>query len=238
MALGWVSLLVGAAVGIVAGTLIGCIGVGGVVLVPLLIQLPEVNVHIAVVACMAAYVPAGLGGAVAFVRKGAVPWRSALLMCLPAAPAALLGSWTLVQLGGHLVELILYSVMLATSCLSAVRSIHAVWKEKSEKQPSAPEACENEAENSGESSRCNDEPNPESPNSELQDDEDGPLLPENACAGVLDTDVMTEKPRVDESGDKPAPEERYLNVMQPTQCVRSLLLQTKSFAFSFPVVVT
>ncbi|XP_065194393.1 uncharacterized protein LOC135825700 [Sycon ciliatum] len=135
MALTWLTFLLAAVIGVVAGVLIGCIGVGGVVIVPLLILRHDVDIHLAVVACMAAYVPAGLAGAVAYVRKRAVPWHSAVFMCLPAALAALLGSWTLVRLSAHVVKLVLYSIMLGTSCLSAVRSLHAVWTEKKAEQP-------------------------------------------------------------------------------------------------------
>ena len=179
MALSWLSLLVAGLVGIVAGTLIGCIGVGGVVLVPLLLLRPDIKVHIAVVACMAAYMPAGLGGALAYVRKGAVPWRSTILMCLPSILSALLGSWTLVQMSGHLVKVILYSVMLATSCLSALRSIHAAWNERisakySPEDRSCRDFMESEDREDGEGCTSSDRNNEDV-------GESGELLTEGSC---------------------------------------------------------
>jgi uncharacterized membrane protein YfcA len=43
-------------IGFVAGILIGCTGMGGVVMVPMLIMLPDVSVYAAIGACMASYI--------------------------------------------------------------------------------------------------------------------------------------------------------------------------------------
>ena len=63
----WV-LGVSAATGLVAGLMIGCIGVGGVILVPILTQLDGVQIHTAVASCMFSYIFAGLTGLLIYRR--------------------------------------------------------------------------------------------------------------------------------------------------------------------------
>ena len=98
------SLLLAVGSSVLAGTLIGCIGVGGVILVPLLLLRCDINVHTAVASCMAAYIPAGLAGAIAYIRKQAVPRLEALVMGGSAVPAAALGAWALTFLSEHVVK--------------------------------------------------------------------------------------------------------------------------------------
>jgi uncharacterized membrane protein YfcA len=76
---------------LVSGLLIGCIGVGGVLLVPTL-SLAGVSVHVAVAASMAAFVFSGAIGTWLYARRGSIDWRSAGWVSLGAAPAAFLGA--------------------------------------------------------------------------------------------------------------------------------------------------
>ena len=50
------------ACGFFAGALIGCIGIGGVVLVPLLVYFGDVDIKLAISAAMFAYIVSGLVG--------------------------------------------------------------------------------------------------------------------------------------------------------------------------------
>lgn len=76
---------------LVAGALIGIVGIGGVLLVPAL-SLIGVPVHAAVAAALAAYVLSGGVAALVYARSGAIAWRSALWLGLGAAPGAGLGA--------------------------------------------------------------------------------------------------------------------------------------------------
>lgn len=92
------SLIVAATVGVVAGALIGCIGVGGVIIVPALIQLPDVDVSLAVPACLFSYIFGGVAGVAAYWCKGKIDWQEASVFCVASAPAALLGAWLFHQI--------------------------------------------------------------------------------------------------------------------------------------------
>jgi uncharacterized protein len=76
---------------LVSGVLIGCIGVGGVLLVPLL-SLLDVPVHSAVAAGMVAFIASGAIGTWHYARRGSIDWPSAAWLCLAAAPAAFLSA--------------------------------------------------------------------------------------------------------------------------------------------------
>ena len=84
--------LAACSLGLMAGALIGCVGIGGVILVPALALLAGVPLQTAVPAANAAYLVSGIAGTIAYARSGAVPWGMALPLTLAAMPAAWLGA--------------------------------------------------------------------------------------------------------------------------------------------------
>ena len=81
------------ACGFLAGALIGCIGIGGVVLVPLLVYFGGVDIKLAISAAMFAYIISGLVGTFIYAQSKSIQWSMALILFIGAAPGALLGSW-------------------------------------------------------------------------------------------------------------------------------------------------
>ncbi|MDB2390714.1 sulfite exporter TauE/SafE family protein [Alphaproteobacteria bacterium] len=81
------------ACGFLAGALIGCIGIGGVVLVPLLVYFGDVDIKLAISAAMFAYIVSGLVGTFIYAQSKSIQWSMALILFIGAAPGALLGSW-------------------------------------------------------------------------------------------------------------------------------------------------
>jgi uncharacterized membrane protein YfcA len=116
------TLVVAAAVGVIAGILIGCIGVGGVILVPSLIQLPDVSASSAVPACLFSYIFGGVIGVVAYSCKGTIDWKDASVFCAAAAPAALLGAWLFHQISDFAIKITTYTLTLTTSLFSLYRA--------------------------------------------------------------------------------------------------------------------
>ena len=76
---------------LVSGLLIGCIGIGGVLLVPGLTFL-NVDVHQAIGASLFSFIFSGAIGAFLYTRKGSIDWASAIWLCAGATPGALAGS--------------------------------------------------------------------------------------------------------------------------------------------------
>ena len=117
-----------AGVGVVSGLMIGAVGVGGVILVPVLANLPgggAVAVKVAVATCMFSYIFAGAAGAGAYARRGSIAWRPTLWLFLGATPAAFAGAFTLRYLSGKAVQLVLYIFVLLSSFVSLARTMRA-----------------------------------------------------------------------------------------------------------------
>ena len=77
---------------IVIGILIGCLGIGGVLLVPALRHLGDVAIHVAIPACSLSYLVTGTVGAVIYARHGTIDWDRGIRVCLGALPGAFLGA--------------------------------------------------------------------------------------------------------------------------------------------------
>lgn len=104
---------------LLSGLLIGCIGIGGVVLVPALHYLGGIPIHTAIGAAMMAFLVSGLVGTIVFGNKQSIKWDMAPWLWAGAMPGALLGAWTSSAAPAALLE-------LAIGALTAVSGIHAL----------------------------------------------------------------------------------------------------------------
>jgi uncharacterized membrane protein YfcA len=93
----WIALL-----GILSGLMIGCIGVGGVILVPALVFLAGFAIQTAIPAAMFAYILSGLVATVVFARNKSIDWRMASSLCTGGGPAAFGGAWAVSIVDGRL----------------------------------------------------------------------------------------------------------------------------------------
>ncbi len=108
-----------ALLGASAGLLIGCVGIGGVILVPILVYVAAVPLPTAIAAAMFAFLVSGIVGLYAFAKPGTVDWRTTGWLCLGAAPAAFVGA--------RLVSVVPEAVIeLAIGALTAAAGIHAL----------------------------------------------------------------------------------------------------------------
>jgi len=86
------AMLAVAAVGLLIGIAVGCTGIGGVLMIPILTLVLGIDVKHAIAAALLSYLPSGLVAVALYARRGSVPWREAWLLCLAALPAAYLGA--------------------------------------------------------------------------------------------------------------------------------------------------
>ncbi|MGI9334979.1 MAG: sulfite exporter TauE/SafE family protein [Gammaproteobacteria bacterium] len=98
--------------GIAVGTLIGGMGIGGVLLVPALHYAGGVAVHVAVAGCMFAYLFGGAVGAVSFSRRGSIRWSMAGALCAGAMPGAYFGARTLSITPAVTIEMVIAALAL------------------------------------------------------------------------------------------------------------------------------
>ena len=80
------------ALGAAAGLLIGCVGIGGVILVPALVYLAGQSFQTAIAAALCAFIVSGVVGAHAYAKAGSIRWRPMVWSWLGALPAALAGA--------------------------------------------------------------------------------------------------------------------------------------------------
>jgi uncharacterized membrane protein YfcA len=81
-----------AALGLGAGTLIGCVGIGGVIVVPALVYLAGQPAPTAIAAAMGAFVASGAIGLSAYAKAGSIRWSDAAWASLGALPCAFAGA--------------------------------------------------------------------------------------------------------------------------------------------------
>ncbi len=95
----WIALL-----GIMSGLMIGCIGIGGVILVPALVFLAGIPIKIAIPAALLAYILSGLVATIVFARAKSIRWGMAIGLCIGATPAAFAGAWAVSAFNRLLLE--------------------------------------------------------------------------------------------------------------------------------------
>jgi uncharacterized protein len=82
-----------AVLGTTSGVMIGCIGIGGVILVPALVFLLGIPIEVAIAAAMLAYILSGLVAVIVFARSKSIRWNMVSWLCIGATPAAVAGAW-------------------------------------------------------------------------------------------------------------------------------------------------
>lgn len=112
LALGMGSLVIGGA--------IGTIGVGGVLLVPLLLLVGGLSVHDAVAVAMWGYLFTGAAGTLAYGVRREIPWLAAAWMGVAAVPGAVVGSLVVRWVDGASLTTAL-AIFLGLSALDTLR---------------------------------------------------------------------------------------------------------------------
>jgi len=78
---------------IFVGILVGGIGIGGVLLVPMLTLVFGLSIHVAIGAAIFSYIFSGLVGAILYARQRSINWNMALWLFVGAIPAAFAGAF-------------------------------------------------------------------------------------------------------------------------------------------------
>ncbi len=105
--------------GICAGALIGCVGIGGVIIVPALVYLLDAPVHTAIAAAMFAFLLSGVVGTAVFSRARSIRWDMTAWMWAGAMPAAFGGALLASVTAAALIE-------AAVGLLAACSGLHAL----------------------------------------------------------------------------------------------------------------
>ncbi len=98
--------------GLVVGLLIGSVGVGGVLLVPLLTVAFGIDVRVAIATCLFAYVFSGVASTLLYARRGSIPWRPAAWMVAGGIPGAAAGAVAVVAAPVALLKGLIAALMI------------------------------------------------------------------------------------------------------------------------------
>jgi len=105
------------AIAVLVGILIGTIGIGGVLLVPVLTQVLAFPLVAAISATMLAYLFSGAVGTALHARHRHVDWRSAGALAVTAAPTAFAGAVLVATAGGPWLLLFISLALLLSGSL-------------------------------------------------------------------------------------------------------------------------
>ena len=106
-------------VGLLVGVLIGAIGVGGVLLVPVLTYVGGIAIHVAIASAMVAYFFAGGVGTIEFSRRGSIRWSDAAWLAGGAMPGAFAGAAATSVVPAFALELLI-ALLIIASALNAL----------------------------------------------------------------------------------------------------------------------
>ncbi len=104
---------------LLSGLMIGCVGIGGVILVPLLAYGAGVPIHTVIAAAMFAYLLSGAIGTFVFARAKSIRWDMTAWMWAGAMPAAFIGALAASIAPGRFLELCI-GLLTAASGLNSI----------------------------------------------------------------------------------------------------------------------
>ncbi len=106
---------------LVTGTLIGTVGIGGVLLVPSLVLIGGLAVHEATPIATLSFVFTGIAGTVAYGRAGRIDWPITKWLLLASIPGAIAGVATNVALSATAITIVIAAV-LGAAAMQAFRA--------------------------------------------------------------------------------------------------------------------
>ncbi|KJR97031.1 MAG: membrane protein [Desulfobulbaceae bacterium BRH_c16a] len=86
------SILILALVALLVGTLIGCVGVGGILLIPALAAFSGLSTHVSMATALFTFIFTGIIGTWLYQRKGSIDWNITIPVCLGAMFFGYLGA--------------------------------------------------------------------------------------------------------------------------------------------------
>ena len=103
-----------ALVGLAAGVLIGSVGIGGVIVVPILSAALAMDVRMAVATSLLAFCLASPVVIVLYARAGSIPWRAAFWVCLGVLPGTVPGALAVAMVDARLLKALIAAMMVVT----------------------------------------------------------------------------------------------------------------------------
>lgn len=104
------------------GVLIGICGVGGILIIPFLVYVADIDIHTVIPACMAGFIVNAVFANYAYAKRGSIRWDKAMYLAMGAAPGAYLGSVTVLALPSIVLEVIVATLVVVSGIRSLISS--------------------------------------------------------------------------------------------------------------------
>jgi uncharacterized membrane protein YfcA len=108
-------------VGSITGLLIGTVGIGGILLAPMLVYVAGLDLHLAMATSSWSFLFAGIAGTIAYARKRTISWNLAGWLSVGIIPATLLGAKANVTLQTGILTVILAVLIVAAGVNALLR---------------------------------------------------------------------------------------------------------------------
>ena len=105
------------AVGLLVGLLVGCVGIGGIILIPAMTLLLSMSSHVAMGTALFSFIFSSLLGVALYIRRGRVDWKTAIPLCLGGVPFAYAGAVCKAYTAAPYLNLLLGCLMLVAGGL-------------------------------------------------------------------------------------------------------------------------
>jgi len=101
-----------AVISLIVGTLIGCVGVGGILLIPALSVFANLTTHISMSTALFSFIFTGVVGTYLFQRRGSIDWRVTIPVCLGATFFGYLGALVNARVDANMLNIILALIII------------------------------------------------------------------------------------------------------------------------------
>jgi uncharacterized protein len=122
-------------IALLAGTLIGAVGIGGVLLIPALINIVGLDVHQASATALITFSFTGALGTYLFYKQGTISWRMSIPVCLGALVASYLGAELNIRTPDQLLIIVIGLIVVGAG-FWALRTSKRIETQASEKKSS------------------------------------------------------------------------------------------------------
>ncbi|MEO5845982.1 MAG: sulfite exporter TauE/SafE family protein [Caldimonas sp.] len=123
-----------AAASVLVGLLIGAVGIGGILLVPALVALGDMDIHTASATALFTFAFTGALSTWLFARRGSIDMRMALVVCAGALPFSFLGAWVNSLTTGVVLARIIGSVIV----FAGINVLMPLWRPPQRSRTGAP----------------------------------------------------------------------------------------------------
>ncbi len=108
-------------VGLVTGLLIGMVGIGGILLAPMLVYMAGIDLHLAMATSSWSFLFAGIAGTIAYARKGTISWKMVGWLGVGVVPATILGAKVNVSLPTDILTIVLAALIVSSGIFALIK---------------------------------------------------------------------------------------------------------------------